>query len=203
MLYGWHAQEPHDCPIIRLSDPTRPWLLDPVSIYAMTALDVAARERPPQIVPEVHDATQGTGRAAGPPGSPLADATQAIITHIPTEIVTAYVALTALVNQPSEPIGAGQWVAMWVGLALTPMIVWLLYAGRLKTDGKPLPLNPKQWPWTTMVVSSVAFMVWAFSLPRSPFESMSWSHPAVSAAVLLIGTTLIGLTANLLRRSGP
>ena len=53
-----------------------------------------------------------------------------------------------------------------------------------------------------MIVSTVAFLLWAFSLPHSPFETMTWYRPSLGAVVLLAGTTVVGLVAPLLTPRG-
>ncbi len=142
------------------------------------------------IHPEIDDADQ----------TPLAAAAKAIVTHIPAEVVTVYVALTALVNESAEPIGTAHWTLMWVVLALTPIVIWLLFAVKARKAGLALPAHPRHWPWVSMVISMLAFVVWAFSLPKSPFETLSWYRPVWGAGVLLIGTLLLGLIAELLHK---
>ncbi|UPZ28475.1 hypothetical protein MUK60_11985 [Streptomyces sp. LRE541] len=122
-----------------------------------------------------------------------------IVTYIPTEIVTIYVAAVSALHSPSSGPGNGQWVLMWVTLALTPVVTWISYALKMRADGGPLPRSARLWPWPEMVVASVAFLLWAFSLPSSPFETLDWYRPGLSAFALLAGTTLIGLVMALLR----
>jgi hypothetical protein len=41
-------------------------------------------------------------------------------------------------------------------------------------------------------------VLWAFSLPNTPFENLTWYKPVVGGVVLLFGTFGIGLVASLL-----
>lgn len=144
---------------------------------------------------------------AGPSATPATvDAAQsaagiarAVITYIPTEIVTVYVAAVAAINVPNARPGLGQWLLMWIVLLLTPLVVWTAVALKLRGDGKPLPVSPGAWPWLEMVLACCAFLLWSFSLPGSPYESLSWYRPALGSVALLIGTLVIGVIGALAR----
>src|SRR5690348_3095996 len=74
-------------------------------------------------------------------------ALKAIVTYIPTEIITLYVAALAAVGTGGATPSAGEWITYWTFLCLTPIIVWTVYAGKVKTGGANVPINPTKWPW--------------------------------------------------------
>ena len=123
----------------------------------------------------------------------------AIVGYIPTEIVAVYVPAVAAITTPGVPIGDGQWVLLIVVLALTPITTWAVFAAKRRNAGAPLPVAPSTWPWPEMLIASVAFLLWAFTLPRTPFEQFDWYRPGLAAVLLLVGTLVLGLLVPLLR----
>lgn len=115
--------------------------------------------------------------------------------------MTVYVAATALISVPGAAPAGGQWWLMWITLVLTPLTVWVTAALKTKNATGILPKAPANWPWLQIVLASVAFVLWAFSLPNSPFENLSWYKPVIGGVVLLFGTFVVGLIASLLEPS--
>lgn len=134
-------------------------------------------------------------------GSAVLSALKSIVDYIPTEIVTVFVAVTAALSDASTSSRAGQWVAFWVFLILTPVTLWALTAARLRAGGAPLPLDPKNWPWPELGVATVGYAMWAFTLPTTPFADFGWYRPGLGTAVLLVGTLVLGLGAALFARA--
>ena len=139
-----------------------------------------------------------TADAAGEGDRAVAEAARAIVAYIPAEIVTAYVAATGIIPVSGEKPAGGQWVLMWITLAFTPFTVWALTALKAKKATGRLPLAPASWPWLQIVIASVAFELWAFSLPNTPFENLSWYKPFIGSVALIFGTLFFGLIASLL-----
>lgn len=131
----------------------------------------------------------------------VAEAARAIIAYIPAEIVTAYVAATGIITVSGAKPAAGQWVLMWIALAFTPFTVWTLTALRAKKATGRVPLAPATWPWLQIILASVAFELWAFSLPNTPFGNLSWYRPVIGGVVLIFGTLFVGLIASLVEPS--
>lgn len=151
------------------------------------------------------DAGQSSPKAPeprAPKESPnaVSEAARTIVAYIPTEIVTLYVAAGAAVDVPNSPPAGGQWLLFWVTLLMTPALVWTGFALASKNAGHSLPAKPQKWPVPEMIIAAVAFVLWAFTLPKSPFSQFSWFRPAMGTAALLIGTTIIGVVASLIRR---
>lgn len=131
----------------------------------------------------------------------LARRADAIVTYIPTEIILVYVAAVAAVRTPGEGPAAGQWVLLATTIALTPIATWAVFAMKVYARGRPVPLSPRAWPWPELVIATLGFLLWAFTIPHTPFEQLGWYRPGLAAVVLLVGTVVLGLIAPLLRQS--
>ena len=165
-----------------------------MSINAMTNIAVASQTR---------RSAQGLLRARSAPQSGSAGtidrALTLIVSYIPTEVVTTYVAVVAAVQDKTTPSRNGQWLALCIFLALCPLACWVLYAGKLQAQHLSLPLRPKAWPWWEIFTSTVAFLVWAYTLPSTPFSTFSWYKPALGTASLLLVSLVFGLVSPLIR----
>ena len=118
-----------------------------------------------------------------------------IVAYIPSEILVTYVAVVAAIQSARAVGQTGEWIAFWFFLVLTPTVCWVLYATKLRHGGNSLPLRPKVWPHWPMVAATIAYAVWAYTLPATPFASFSWYQPAVGTVALLLVTMLLGLVA--------
>lgn len=133
-----------------------------------------------------------------------------IATYIPTEVLTLYLAVVAAVETPGQltddqmtllmafytPAGA----SFLTFLLLTPAIVWLVYATRVKASQRHLPVHPTEWPVWEMFASTAAYLAWAFALPANPFSQLPWYSSSVAGIVVLATSMLLGLLSPLLMR---
>lgn len=190
-----------------------------MSISSLTNVAVARRTdelgRGPDGQPRTPaEAAQATADEPGTQSAATA-ALKSIATYIPTEIVTLYVAaLAALAGSnpdtpapPSAVAATGgsvasstDLVAFWIFLALTPVIVWLVYAAKVRNAGKQLPWKVVSWPWWEMISSTVAFAAWAYAMPSSVFTRFDWYTAAIGTLVVLVVSTLLGLIAPIVQR---
>jgi len=181
----------------------------PMSISSMTNVAIARRgddlgvgDRP--VLRSIAD----TSAAAAPKPdteSVGSAALKAIVTYIPTEVITLYVATLAAVRagsstSPGQAISNGELATFWTYLILTPVIVWAVYAGKVKTAGKALPASPSKWPWWEMFAATIAYTAWAYALPDSPFSRLSWYNVALGTLVVLVASTALGLLAPIVTR---
>ena len=125
--------------------------------------------------------------------------------YIPTEVLTLYVATLGALHQPtSQPIQPimADWIAFFAFLAFTPTVVWLVYGAKLKAASKPLPLSFGAWPVWEMFAATVAYLVWTFALPNSPFTRYgeTWYSAALSGIAVLVSSTVLGLLAPFFQR---
>lgn len=161
----------------------------------MTRAAVSFRKSPPS--KELIRSVGRAERAALADDSPLAAALRAIVTYIPTEIVTTYVAVLAALADDRSPSRAGQWAALLTFALLAPVTVWLLFATKLRAEGLPLPRRLAEWPRWEMSAALLAFLAWAYALPDAPFRDWSWYRASLGTVVLLVVSFGLGLLAPL------
>jgi len=130
----------------------------------------------------------------------VTNAIQVIAAYIPTEILTLYVAVLAALHQPGQITYTG-WSVFYSFLIATPIVVWLVFAAKLKGSGKSLPLKFGQWPVWEMVAATLAYVAWAFTLPNNPFTSLPWYSSGMAGIAVLIVSTLLGLLAPIFQHS--
>ncbi len=171
-----------------------------MSISSMT--NVAYRRRE-DVGGGAPDTLEEVARAKGEEPNPqnvIASALSAIATYIPTEILTLYVAIVAA----NQSIVEGQRQHFFselrifiVFLVLTPIIVWLIYAGKVISARDVVPLNPRRWPKWEMFAATAAYAAWAFAIPANQFDVYPWYSPAFAGVAVLAVSILLGLIAPL------
>jgi hypothetical protein len=135
-------------------------------------------------------------------------AMQVLFGYIPTEVLTLYVAIVAAIHPSTAGTGSdaakitsGDWINFVSFLVATPIIFWVVYAAKLKSAQKPIPLGISTWPVWEMIAATVAYAAWAFALPRTPFLDFSWYTPALGSVAVLVASTVLGLLAPLFQNS--
>lgn len=134
------------------------------------------------------------GKPAAAAPAPVDTTFNVLFGYIPTEVLTLYVAVLAAIQQQGK-VTPTDWLAFWIFLFATPVIVWLVYGAKLKTLQKPLPLNFGAWPIWEMFAATAAYTAWGFALPHSPFTEYGWYSAALSGLAVLVVSTLLGLLA--------
>src|SRR5882724_4738243 len=173
-----------------------------MSISSMTNAALARRPdyppagRPPGSQAEIAGAAEG----AGLPENQVTTALRVIVTYIPTEILTLYVAVLAAIRNPERQSLNPEWITFVLFLIATPVVVWLLFAAKVKSAGKAIPLGDSQWPIWEMVAATIAYVAWAFALPDTPFREWSWYSSALSGVIVLIISAALGLLAPVFQR---
>lgn len=150
-----------------------------------------------------------TGAAPPPPPGQDADAFNTALNvlfgYIPTEVLTLYVAVLAAIEpaqQKPGPVPQTMWITFWIFLIFTPIVVWLVYGGKLIAAQKPIPLAFRTWPIWEMFAATVAYCAWAFALPHTPFTdfSNSWYSAGLAGVAVLVASTVLGLLAPFFQR---
>lgn len=100
--------------------------------------------------------------------------TSRLLKYIPSEVIAVYLTLTALLRASAAPDRMLEWLVFAFGVVVTPLYLW-----RVQRVWKPLQL----------VLSTVAFVVWAFAL-GGPFLSLTW-YTAVYGGLLLTAYTFL------------
>ena len=179
--------------------------------------DVGQADGLPASVSEIA-AAAATPPDKAPAGRPVANGVNTTLNvlfgYMPTEVVTLYVAVTSALQSPAgagagpDPAAAAaaslnaRWIAFWCFLAVTPVVVWVVYATKLRAASKPLPTEFAVWPVWEMFAALLAFFTWAFALPDTPFKERfpEWYSPGLASIAVLLGSTLLGLLAPLFQR---
>jgi len=125
------------------------------------------------------------------------------VAYIPTEVVTTYVAAVAALGTVASQSQLEQWATFWVFLGFTPLTTWTIFAVKLKSrDALSQMRDLRLWPWWELFAASLAFTVWAYALPGSPFERFSWYKPGLGTAGLLFVSFFLAMFAPLFRPKG-
>jgi hypothetical protein len=129
--------------------------------------------------------------------TPGSNALDGLVRYIPTESVTLYVAATAAMSSLTAtfPSLTPYWL-YWSFVGLTPILFLLIYLGKRRSQKLPaLPENIRQWPWWSLIASTIAFMVWALAIP--PLVTTDAGKIVAAFGALLVSTLLSLLGAVL------
>jgi hypothetical protein len=167
-------------------------------------IDVATDATPlntaPRSLKQIELATAGTSDSQ----NSVTSALKVMVTYIPTEVLTLYVAVLAAIQDPNRHSSRSLWLAFYSFLIATPIVVWLVYAAKVRAANKRLPIAPKTWPLWEMIAATIAYAAWAFGLPESPFKDFTnWYSPALAGLAVLVVSTLLGLLAPVVHRPLP
>lgn len=168
----------------------------PASIVEIAA---AARKAPTPASPEAASpeaaaAKAPAAKAEADPPAPVNTALNLLFGYIPTEVVTVYVAVLAALEGSAPP--ADTLFTFYIFLAVTPLVVWVVFASKIKALGKRLPWRFGALPLWEMFAATLAFTGWVAALPNSPFDMSQ----AMAGLMVLITSTVIGLLAPLFQQ---
>ena len=122
-----------------------------------------------------------------------------LVVYVPTEIITLWVAVIAVLNDPKAPEGKAichaDWSTHWVlagGIAVVATLLTLGFAYRkfADTDGVDF-----KWPLFGMMAAPLAFLAWAVALPEGPMRSACWYTEEAGGVILTIATIGIASAA--------
>ena len=168
------------------------------------ASDAAARAAATNATPAeakkmVEDAAEGAEKAkeVSVPSGPLAQ----LVTYVPTETLTLYVALQAALGDVTAPEGGqisdADFTPGWVWLSVFSGFTFLLTIGLSYRAQKNKDADKKfSIPWFESFAAVAAFLVWAFALPSTPLRDFAgFDYSAWNAFIILAGTVAIAVTA--------
>ena len=137
------------------------------------------------------------------PGDGTHTALQTLTTYIPTEVLTLYVSAVASLGtiQNAQGHDVGRWIPFVFFLVVTPAAVWIAFATKLKSAGRPLPISPGTWPVWEMTAATTAYVAWAFALPNTPFaQFQQWYSTGLAGLLVLIVSWGLGALSPLMQR---
>lgn len=132
------------------------------------------------------------------PKSTVENAIGVLFSYIPTEIIALYVAVIAAINSNNSNAG---WITFFVFLVFTPVVVWLVYAAKVKKMSGTIPFSFSSLPIWELIASTLAFIAWAFALPNSVFQVFSWYSQSVAGVSILLTSTVLSLIAPFFNES--
>ncbi len=105
-----------------------------------------------------------------------------LIKYIPSEIVGSWIAIKGLIIGDSNlPINTLLWILLIIFTALTAVYIF-------KQTSEPRTSTAK----TQILISTAAFIVWAFALGE-PFSSLSFYRPVYGSLLLILYNLTIPL----------
>ena len=158
----------------------------------------------PDLAPLADSPPPATASAVEP-ASNVDTALHLLFGYIPTEVLTLYVAVLAALGVEKPDAGKvasaipahASGVVFWWFLGATPVVVWLVYAAKVKAAQERIPYQPSQWPVWEMFAATVAYFAWAFAMPNNPFAGKPWYSSGFAGISVLVASTLLGLLAPL------
>lgn len=114
--------------------------------------------------------------------------------YIPTESVTLYI---AGISASPALLKTLSWltptVMYWFFGFFTPILVLLIYFGKLKASNLTIPIySLRKWPWWKMVAATVAFFVWGLAVPGNPYVHGE-NASALAGFVAIFSSTILSL----------
>ena len=131
----------------------------------------------------------------------VTNALNALVGYIPTEVITLYVAALsaqAALHAAFNAIDAA--TILWFFVALTPVLLLLIYLSKVAATGDALP-GPKQWPWWKMCAATIAFFVWALAVPGNPY--LKDAAAAIAGLGAMLVSTLLNILTPIFERPAP
>jgi len=135
--------------------------------------------------------------------SPVESGIEKITAWIPSEVVAIYVALVGIFAPGSETT---KWVIFGIGAVCVPTFVGLNAAlvnkqgkdewSRQNKEGSP-PRIARKRIGLLIAFGLVAFVVWAFALPATPFLTITDSATKIGGALVIVMSLLMPLLAKL------
>ena len=123
-----------------------------------------------------------------------------LFSYIPTESIALYVAVLGALSS-NDLVMKAHWVAFFFFLVFTPLVVWIIYAAKVKKLLGYVPFNYQALPLWEMTASTLAFVAWAFALPGSVFQSFTWYNQSIAGVTILVTSTILGLVSPFFEKS--
>ncbi len=139
-------------------------------------------------MPRLISPVPGGGRliAGGHDGKKKEEYGERVAKYVPAEVIAAYLALLPLVIAGSSAGSSRRTVLLAVilgiGVVFTPLYLWRF----------PAEKNVKKFQ---LVISTLAFVVWSYSIPEGLFDDIGIYDQVVAPIALVVFTLASGLFA--------
>jgi hypothetical protein len=148
-------------------------------------------------------ATASPSATAPDPGTPPvgvpSNVVNQLVAYIPTEIITVWVALIAVLNDPKPPVGKtichADWSTQWKLAIASAVLASLLAIGFAYRKFKDTPGVTFKFPLFAAAAAPAAFLAWAVALPEGPLRSACWYSDQAGAFIVTITTVAIASLA--------
>jgi hypothetical protein len=172
--------------------------------------DFAPQESVPRTRGELVEATKGATSA----DNDLTHLMKLLTAYSPTEVIALYIAGLGVARDLEERLQRErpafdvlfmplEWWNFFAFLVLSPIVVWLVFAGKLLASGKPLPIAFRTWPLWEMIAATVAYAAWTLALPDTPFDGFWWYSQATAGFAALFVSGALGAIAPFFQRTLP
>ena len=159
----------------------------------------------PTEVAEVVKETAKDTAATTPPSVPSSPLSQ-LVTYIPTETLTLYVALQAALGDVAAPQGGkvsdADFTARWAWTWILFLVTLLLAVGLSYRAQRNIDVVKFKLPVFEALAAGAAFLVWALALPSTPLRDIEgFDYTAWNSFIILGGTVAISTVAYVLGKS--
>ncbi len=156
-------------------------------------------------VAEVVKETAKDTAATTPPSVPSSPLSQ-LVTYIPTETLTLYVALQAALGDVAAPQGGkvsdADFTARWAWTWILFIVTLLLAVGLSYRAQRNIDVVKFKLPVFEALAAGAAFLVWALALPSTPLRDIEgFDYTAWNSFIILGGTVAISTVAYVLGKS--
>ncbi len=103
-----------------------------------------------------------------------------LLKMIPAEVIGLYLIGSGVVP-PDQPVGS----MIWAGICLILVVMVRMYATADRSKHKPKPPQP-----VSVLISSIAFVIWVYSL-GGPFEKLNLYVPWIGSLAVLVWTFIV------------
>lgn len=113
---------------------------------------------------------------------PRQEYTGRLLKLIPSEIIAAYLFTLGPISKAGEDVSKwGGLIVVIVLLAIVPL--YLIFLQKVKRIGQ-------------IIIATIAFVVWVYSLPGSPFDALGIYQPWLGSAIIALWTLVLPLVYN-------
>lgn len=115
-------------------------------------------------------------------------ALSALARYIPAETITIYIAGLSVepIVSPDLPFFDSALV-YWICLALTPLLVVLVFYSEKRSLVLSAPIS---WPYWPLFSATIAFAIWGLAVPGAPFINAEGVKALTGFAALLVSVVL-------------